>query len=441
MSVFGRWFAQKGVPGRRSMVWAILDTLSQRGGAAFVLLVVSWAANPSVVGQISAATIALTLYIALLEAPIRQTAHRVVKTGTEGNRALTVLALKSGVIGSSVVMLLIWLLHELDIISDLYPLLGLGLAPLITSAYLVRMIRIQSMGGWRTLGMARACSVMVSLLLSVFLVLRGSPEAAVVVQVLVGEILFASVVFCTRVAAPVKASAFVRDSFRRDLVGTAALSVFGWLRGQSDRLALLVVVPSSVLGLYSLSYAVARAPAEAAVAGAINSLRAALAAGPGNDFQYINSTFGSTVKKFTVICAVLFVFSCTLCLLLYVFVLGPEWHYALSAVPLFASSIYASSFSSSVNALLNHLGLSSRSYRVQLLEIVIGICIGLAFLLNFRVGVVSFVAREVVASLLLYYAVRRFVKIRTSFIWILPFAISFLAGLASIVFFDAFSQS
>lgn len=409
---------------RSSSIWAILDSLAQRGGSAFVLLVVSWASNPVVVGQISAAMIALTFYQAALEAPIRQTAHRVIRAGESGSDQVQRLALRSGLLGVLGVFLMVLLIYATGFLDSWYPLALLALVPAITATYLLRLIRVQSEGDWQYLAASRVFSISVSLVLSIWLAIQHSATLAVVVQAIVSELIFAILVFRKRL--PKVSPAIVLDmaAIRSDLRGTSALSIFGWLRGQTDRIVLLVVAPSAILGFYSLSYAVARAPAEAAVSGSINALRARLASGKSGDFGFIKIVFEQSVKKTAAICVAFYVVACVSSAFLYEFFLGPEWSVALILVPVFASSIFASSFSSNVNALLNHLGLTRRSYRVQVMEILLSIAVGVAFSVDMRLGVVIFVVRDFLSATILWTVSRRFYDSRVIRYWILPFLFS-----------------
>lgn len=399
-----------------SAAWSALDVMTQRGAAAVAVLVLAALTDPEIVGVVSIATLLLTLYQALFEAPVRQSGYRAISGGRVGIAAVRRLALFGGIAGSLVLALAISsVLLMLSSPANQFVLVFYALVPAIVSWYLPGLLIEQHSGRWPSVAVRRIVSVCVGVCLGGSVLLFGEPILAIVVLTCSAELVFAVLTYVTAKRTDeldLGHDEYRSSVYRRDLFSTCALSVFGWLRGQLDRVSIVSIAGPAVLGSFTLAYAVARAPADAAMAGMSNLFRSELASGAqsSDDFQRL---FARHYIRLVAVGTACFLFATASAFALSLVLDDHEWGSSLSVVPLLASSVYTSAFVWSINALLNHVGLAKRVYVIQWLEIGLSVLVGCVMVQSFTLGVLALLGREFVGACLTYCVARRFVSFAT----------------------------
>ncbi|ETA04890.1 hypothetical protein V525_21705 [Gordonia alkanivorans CGMCC 6845] len=297
-------------------------------------------------------------------------------------------------------------------------LVAYALVPAIVGWYLPALLVEQHTGRWVAVAARRMVAVFVGLGLAAASLLILEPVFAVVVLTCSAEVIFGAL---TRMSAKridelyEGRAEFDTSVYRHDLLSTCALSLFGWLRGQLDRVAIVAIAGPTLLGSFTLSYAVARAPADAAMAGMSNMFRSELASGLQSSDQF-RRLLARQYVRLIVVGTVCFLVSIILSFSLASF-LGDDWRQSLSVVPLLASSVYTSGFVWSVNALLNHVGLAKRVYGIQWFEVCLSVLVGVVMVQSFVLGVAVLLIREFVGACLTSYVARRFVSRLTVARW------------------------
>ena len=203
----------------------------------------------------------------------------------------------------------------------------------------------------------------------------------------------------------------------KDLRQTSVLSLFGWLRGQSDRLWVLVIGGATVLGIYSVAYALARSASDAALVGLTNLYRLGLAKA-GFTTPAIQRQLRAQVVRVMVLSWLCLCMAVVTAVCVEYFWRSPSWSGSSRIVPILAFSVFASSVSWSINATLNHTGESRSLYWIQWLEMSLAVVVGILLAHSIFVGAIAVCVREFVGSLLGALAARRYLQARVLFIWL-----------------------
>lgn len=395
------------------------DVLIQRGVSSVVVLIMAVFTTPSVVGLVSAATLLVTLYQAAFEAPVRQSGYRAL-AGSSSDRASLVRVLRVGglvgglIVGLSIYFVLLWQnASGWEYIVILY-----GVIPLIVSWYLVSLLSAQAEGLWATIVYCRLASVFGAALIAVPVLIWFDPVVGVVLQAVLSELLFALPIRALNHSAVARGRGWsLSDGYMRDVRQTSALSLFGWMRGQSDRLWLLVLGGAAVLGSYSVAYALARSAPDAGLVGLTNLYRANLAK-CGFDNESIRRQLRSQVVRVMALSWSGLLLAVGAAFAVRFLWRTSAWSGSSYVVPILAFSVFASSMSWTLNATLNHTGESRSVYWIQWFEIALSAVVGVLLARSIFVGSVAVCVREVVGSVLVLRVSSRYVAASSLYVWL-----------------------
>lgn len=417
-----------------AFVWAVGDTLVQRGGSAVVLMTLAGLTSPTVVGVIAILTLVLTLYQACVEAPLRQIAFRTLQAGSGGTEFIKRASTTGGFLGSLLLLIIATALILGESMSEeagRVTLLIFALVPLVTSKSLRRLMECQRDGDWRRIAISRMGATFVSFIAAAGFVVIGVPVAAVPVQAFACEVVFWLLI---RPGTP-KTAAVVGGtqdvSFFSDFRSTALLSLFGWLRGQGDRLALSIIAGPGALGVYTIGYAFARAGFDGAANGSMNLFRSRLAQGNLSSGSRTNSLFRSQLFLLIVIAGFISGISLVATAILYKLFLGEVWRTSVAIAPMIVASSFACAYTWSMNAYLNHTGQTRKAYKIQWFEIIAGLGVAAVIAWNIYFGIVCLVLRDVLSAIFLAVVAREEIEVRHCLVWGLPCLGSFVLALLS----------
>jgi drug/metabolite transporter (DMT)-like permease len=177
-------------------------------------------------------------------------------------------------------------------------------------------------------------------------------------------------------------------------------------------MVLVSVSAQAVLGLYSLGYAVARAPGDAALSGANSLLRARLAHTENEVGRLGDVLHDHIVAVLRVLLLALLGLAVGL-LGLGIKGVATSWSSVTILAAIMGGSMLASAFAWSNAVLLNHRQQSARVYPVQLLEIVASLGIGWLLTIDTTLGAIAFFVREVVDAIGMGYANKEVLQQRT----------------------------
>lgn len=407
----------------RSLLWSAAEGLSQRGATAIATFVLAALTGPSAVGAVAAVVLAIGVYQAGAEVPLRQSGQRLV-LAAGGERRLRRWSRVAGAAGFAIVATTLGVM-SLGYVSGAtaVALLPFVLVPIVSSLEVGAVVRLQQLHRWALLASARTVSGVVALAVGVTVALLTHSPLAMAVQFLLAELIFAAAVIRAAHRSQSIDGCGKDSAFRGDFTQTAVSSLLSWSRGQTDRVGIGVLAPPSVLGSYSLATAMSRAPAEAVLSGTANALRVHLAQSSDVDLRavvtanerrmqvlMVASAFASAIGVYAVA----------------QFLLGPKWDGALQAVPIFIASVFATAHALVCGVLLNHLGLSRRAYSTQAAEALLSLGIAAGALVDLRLGAILFLVRECSAALAMSWWARHWITRRAMLLWGAPTCASLL---------------
>jgi O-antigen/teichoic acid export membrane protein len=265
---------------------------------------------------------------------------------------------------------------------------------------------IQSAGRWQSLASAQFVASIISLAVSSILLLATRSLLASAMQLLLTEAIFsARMIMLARRHKPnpaVQPPHPLGHAFRRDFKHLAIYSLFGWLQTQSDRVLLAWITGPTILGLYSLAWAVSRTVGDAVSFSAVNVLRPTLLGTHRGRTTGLKADL--VLTRAVPLSAGIALATGMGAIFILPHVLGPEWLPAIQAVPIMALSIIPTLLSWCLTAILVAEKRLRWAAPIKAAGVVLSVPIAIAATFDLRLAAWAVVAREVVDLFLMMAA-------------------------------------
>jgi hypothetical protein len=370
------------------------ERLLPRVTSAGVSLAVAAVAGPEEFGSYAIVALVLTAHQALADVPLRQIALPLASYHAP-SVTLARFRWVAAAFGALAVTLTAFAVAET--LDTFYRLLPLGLAPLITAAYLPRLVHRQFNGQWAFITRGQLLASISSAAIALPL-LDALGVGVAALQTAIAESIFA--LFLLRGRMPFSHHSTSDDvaspRFSAYYTGAAANSALGWLQPQLERVVLTLLATNAIVGLYSFASALARAASDAVGSGLVNVLRSHLAASSRVDER-------SLVQRFMTLSAFVGSAGAAVIILLAAPLTAwfdSAWAPAMRIVPILAVAVVPAVISWCASAVLIHRAEGRALLGPQLAGLVLGALAGLVLSLDLTAGAMVVVLREGVGLIL-----------------------------------------
>lgn len=390
-----------------------IDMLLFRGFSSLLTFLLAYLFNPTVVGYFAAPLMFLTLYQGLVEGPARTllpqyskedyAVRRILRHGTRWSiiGSLSLLALTCGTHVFA---------NSLNIDSALIAFY-ICLSPLISGRSLVNQLQLQLANKWAKLMFLRVSSTFIAFTICAGLVFTtGDPIYGAIFLLLVDLIVYLSSVRDSEVGKKpklIEGKTGISSGVSSRLSSLIKLRLLNWFGSQSDRLVIAISSGPNLLGIFSLSYALARAIPEAAFLGASYRLSSQL--GNLSEDMHVRQR----LTKFIRGCGYLTVTYQVLIELLLFFFKGSissEWSSIVWAVPLLTLTLLANFSTATLGNLMSQRGSFRGLSSLQFVLIFLSVVVGLSFSVSLVLGIILLAARDILMALATMYLCRRYVS-------------------------------
>ncbi|MDT3316722.1 oligosaccharide flippase family protein [Microbacterium sp. KSW4-11] len=385
----------------------MIERVVNRGASAVVGLVVAVFVSPSEAGLFAMASLVLTFFQAIGDQTIRQIGVRVsrhvggpiyIRRFSALLGGLTLLAVTGFIFLAGLVQIAQW--------NEVIKLAPLAIVPIAMVWSLPNVVSAQATGGWLRLARAQWVASLGSLCVALPLApLVGIAAAAA--QSAVAEILILVLLRRKNVDGELPRVRFTS----RFLVPTALSGTLGWVQGQADRLVVSILAGTSLLGVLSLASSVARVPADAALAGYVNLIRAELG---GADDQVAKRVLVQYhLTRVLTVAASIQVTIILLSVSVLSRFLNDDWDAALKLVPLLTASVIPSAVVWVLSAVLIDSGRAAVLIPWQFVGVALSSVSGFAFAASLFWGAVIAWGRDIIALAARGYLARRVLNARS----------------------------
>lgn len=334
-------------------IWAAFEVAVPRGLVAASTIVAAAITNPHAIGLLSWASLALTLYLALTDQPIRHIAISAIKTSS-GQRFLRRYMFFSGSVGLLSMSISIWGIAVVFGLStagrDFLSLVPLIVVPVARAVAVEPTAVSQRDGRWGRISLYRTIGALTGAAIGLPIVLINKSIVGACIALAASEVTYALIIVASIARVPTRLPgvnlgltsrtepAGSREDYFTSYRHMTLYSAIGWLQGLSERVLVGLWAGTGSLGIYSLGTAVGRSSGEAIAASQPNVLRTELARGEPRSDSDIKKMLGKDLRGGLVltVCNAIAVVVITTYVLPHIF--GPSWATALHMVPILVLS-------------------------------------------------------------------------------------------------------
>lgn len=402
-----------------NLLWAGLEAVSQRASTAIVSLILAIATGPSTVGYYAACFLAFGFIQGCVEAPMRLAAPKLIRSEA-GASFVTRVARVGGIASSAFLIPVVFVLgHTLKGDgANGFAMLPMAVTPLVAGFVIPRVVIAQSLGRWRNLAASRTILALSSLAVTVpTLIFTGSLLAAASQLFLVelGMLFWLLRGQLTRLPSSSATNPSSRSMLAM-LRDNVLVQTLGWCRGQLDRVILIFIASSAVMGNYSLAQSLALVPVTALLVGNSNYLRTALSTSDDTLPTARKITTTVTLRSIA-LAAVYYVVLLVLGLPVLGHFLGKNWEQVLPLIAILGLSIFPKAHNYSLSGTLLHFGEKSRILPSQIIGLVGAVVVGVAVSHDLLFGCLLYVARDLVTTCVLAFMGRKYITARSTWAW------------------------
>ena len=323
--------------------WAAFERIIPRGVVALATISAAAVTDPHSLGLYSWAVLALTLYSAFSDLPIRHIA--VAHIGSRvGEMFLRRYAIVAGTAGLVIMTTACWIIASLVQPGDVggfMSLLPLALVPPAQALSTLPTAVLQLEGLWARVSAFRTGASLLGAGIGVPLVFVTRSVVGASIAVAASELAYALLVWlATRERpTPPHSSEVITDDrigYWSAWANMSVYSVLGWLQGQSERGFLGLWAGTGALGAYSLGSAIGRSAGDAVAASQATVLRVDLSRTEAHSDDEIRMVVGRNLRAVVPIAAVSGLLTVLISKFTFERFLGSEWTSALSMVPILA---------------------------------------------------------------------------------------------------------
>jgi O-antigen/teichoic acid export membrane protein len=323
--------------------WAAFERIIPRGVVALATVSAAAVTDPHSLGLYSWAILALSLYGAITDLPVRHIAVAHVGSSV-GETFLRRYALVSGSIGLLSMTAACWMVanlfgHDDSVTRSFLSLVPLALVPPAQAFSTQPTAVLQRDGLWAEVSGCRTIASIFGAGIGVPLVFVTHSIVGASLAIMTSEVAYTALVwfFARRKAnAQNVGTTTDRIGYWSTWAHMSVYSVLGWLQSQSERGFLGLWAGTSALGTYSLGTAIGRSAGDAIAASQASILRVDLSTKAAYSDLEIRTVVGRNLRTVTPIAAVSAVVVIAVTKFVLAPLLGLEWASALAMVPILA---------------------------------------------------------------------------------------------------------
>jgi len=385
---------------KRNEWLALFERILYRGASSATSLLIAYLFNPSELGLYATGFLFLNMVLSVVEAPMRQNLASALQS-RRVPRSLLKTIIIWGASGSAALAFLFtaWSISANQNIDSLYKLFPLVLVPSIVALGIKFNATLELHLKWSRIFLSQLIALTISLLISVPL-LPIFKAGAANLQTLIGETVL---VICLWISSKNLRVANSDQRIKLSMQNSVA-NFLGWCQGQAERIPLAFLGLTHLLGLYSLSFSIARTLSDTISAGLNNLLRASFSRSASVDEQRIslNRTLALSLKvsfaqqAFVILIGPLAIFT----------FLGESWRDASYFVVLLSLGIITSGQSWTLSNYLVLSGHARKLIKWQIFAISLSLICGILFVISPITATITLLCRDA----LIYWSRLRLVE-------------------------------
>ena len=390
-------------------IWAAVEVVIPRGLVAASTIVAAAVTNPHAIGMLSWASLSLTLYLALADAPIRHVAISAIQT-TDGRHFLRRYTLLSSSVGFLFMTIAIWVIADVFGVDtargDFLSLAPLILVPVARAVAVVPTAVSQRDGWWGRISLYRTIGAVVGAAVGLPIVFIDRSIVGASIAFALSEITYAiivTIVVAGRGGAPSDGNSNPHESGQDFIVAYRHMTLYaaiGWLQGLSERVLVGLWAGTGALGVYSLGSAVGRSSGDAIAASQPTVLRTDLAQSAPRSDSEIRSMLGRNLRGSLVLTVSNAIVVIVVAIYALPHFLGPNWTAALQMVPILALSAIPLAIAASSAPVHVHRGNARVAYIAPSVCLIFAPLIALAAMNSLVIAACIVLLRECVLALL-----------------------------------------
>jgi len=292
-------------------VWAAFGAIAPRGLLAASTIVAAAVTDPFEIGLYSWAIIALSLYSALTDLPIRHVAQIAIRTSS-GRKFLERYAWWSSVVGLILIaswnLIIAHLLGQESSGAGFLSLLPLVVIPVARAVAIQPTAAFELEGLWARVSLYRAIGAIVGAAVGLPIVLLAKSIAGACIAVMIAEFFYVALLYLMPVVNREKSwrkritlEQGIQQNYRKESSEStyrymAMYTGLGWLQSQSERVLLGMWAGTTALGVYSIGAAIGRSGGDAIASSQQAVLRVDLSRGKNQNDAAIKRVLSRSLR-------------------------------------------------------------------------------------------------------------------------------------------------